>query len=186
MSAPPPVQFDQLLGDSILVRRTSPDDVEALYEAAIESRAQLHSFMPWCHAEYSRDDTIEWLAGRGDVWDTGQSYTFAVVDNGDGRFLGTCGINQVDQLHQRANLGYWVRTSATGRGVATEATRLVARFGFETLGLERIEIVVDVENIASGRVAEKAGALREGIARRRLVTHGESHDAVVYSLIAEA
>ena len=113
-------------------------------------------------------------------------YTFAVVGNRDGRFLGTCGINQIDRMHLRANLGYWVRSTATGRGIATEATRLLARFGFETLRLERIEIVVNVGNLASGRVAEKAGALREGVARRRLRTNGESHDAVVYSLIAEA
>jgi RimJ/RimL family protein N-acetyltransferase len=83
-----------------------------------------------------------------------------------------------------ANLGYWVRSSCTGRGVATAATQLIAQFGFEVLTLQRLEILTEVDNKASQRVAEKAGALREGILRKRLVIQGNSVDAVVYSLIA--
>jgi RimJ/RimL family protein N-acetyltransferase len=84
-----------------------------------------------------------------------------------------------------ANLGYWVRTSAAGRGVATNATRAAARFGFEQLGLRRIEIVAAVDNIPSQRVAEKAGAVREGILRQRLLIRGKSMDAVLFSLVRE-
>lgn len=83
------------------------------------------------------------------------------------------------------NLGYWVRTSRTRSGVASAATRLIARFGFLSLGLQRLEIVVAVGNQASERVAEKAGATREGVLRKRLLIHGQPHDAVLYSLVAE-
>jgi RimJ/RimL family protein N-acetyltransferase len=72
-----------------------------------------------------------------------------------------------------ANLGYWVRTSETGRGIASKATRLVAQFGFAELGLQRIEILAAVGNVASQRVAEKAGAVRECVARKRLLINGE-------------
>ncbi len=68
---------------------------------------------------------------------------------------------------------------------ATRAVRLLARFGFEELGLGRIEIVAAVGNKASQRVAEKAGAHREGVLRRRLCLHDEYHDAVMYSLIPD-
>jgi hypothetical protein len=81
-----------------------------------------------------------------------------------------------------ANLGYWVRTSATGHGVATRAARLVAQFGIEKIGLLRVEIVVAIGNIASMRVAEKAGAKREGILRNRLVGRDKVLDAVMHSL----
>jgi len=86
-------------------------------------------------------------------------------------------------VHQVANLGYWVRTSAAGRGVATRATRLASRFAFEQLGLNRIEIVAAVGNIPSQRVAEKACARREGVLRNRLLINGESLDAVLFSLV---
>jgi RimJ/RimL family protein N-acetyltransferase len=62
-----------------------------------------------------------------------------------------------------AHVGYWVRTGQTGQGIATAAVRLIARFGFEDLGLQRLELLVAVENLASRRVAEKAGARFEGI-----------------------
>ena len=63
------------------------------------------------------------------------------------------------------------------------ATLLVARWAFESVGLERIEIVAATGNHASQSVAERVGATREGIARKRLNVHGVQHDAVVFSLI---
>jgi RimJ/RimL family protein N-acetyltransferase len=83
------------------------------------------------------------------------------------------------------DLGFWIRASAAGKGLATAAARLISSFGFEELGLLRIEILVAVENAASERVAQKLGALREGVLRNRLFLHGRSHDAAVHSLIAE-
>jgi RimJ/RimL family protein N-acetyltransferase len=62
---------------------------------------------------------------------------------------------------------------------------MAARFGFEQLGLQRIEIVAAVANVPSQRVAEKAGARREGILRNRLLIRGESLPAVLFSLVPE-
>jgi RimJ/RimL family protein N-acetyltransferase len=83
-----------------------------------------------------------------------------------------------------ANLGYWVRTAWTSRGVATAAASLAAEFGFEELLLDRIEILAALGNKPSQHVAQKLGAHKEGILRNRLVIHGRAHDAVVFSLIA--
>jgi RimJ/RimL family protein N-acetyltransferase len=69
--------------------------------------------------------------------------------------------------------------------VASKASRLGARFGFEELGLHRLEILAAISNVASQRVAEKIGAVREGILRKRLLIRGESHDAVMFSLVEE-
>jgi ribosomal-protein-serine acetyltransferase len=63
--------------------------------------------------------------------------------------------------------------------------RLAARFGFEELKLRRIEIVVAVGNEASQRVAEKAGAKREGVLRNRLVVGDAAHDTMMNSFIPE-
>src|SRR5262249_1277508 len=118
------------------------------------------------------------IASLGDEW-----YSFGIFDHDQGGLLGGVGLNFIKRVHQMANLGYWVRTSATGRGVATQAVQLAARFGFEQLGLHRIEIVTAVGNVASQRVAEKAGAVRAGVARKRLLIRGASEDAVLFSLI---
>ena len=114
----------------------------------------------------------------------GHEYTFAIVGD-DGRFLGGCGINQINRIHKFGNLGYWVRTSATGRGVASEAVRQAAGFAFRNTDLVRLEIVCAVGNERGQRVAGRAGAVREGVLRRRLLLHGEPVDAVMYSLVRE-
>ena len=67
--------------------------------------------------------------------------------------------------------------------MATAATRMLLGFALEQLGLLRVEIVADVNNTASQRVAEKVGATREGRARNRCRARGVQHDAFVYSVI---
>ena len=94
-------------------------------------------------------------------------------------------MNFINRVHQIGNLGYWVRSTAAGRGVATQAARLMARFAFEQVGLHRVEILAAIPNIASQRVAEKAGAVREGVLRNRLLIRGVSYDAILFSLIPE-
>src|SRR5208282_2625980 len=71
----------------------------------------------------------------------------------------------------------------TREGAATEAIRLLVDFGFATLGLVRIEIVVAVGNFSSQRAAEKAGAYREGLLRNRITHRGEVRDAYMFSLV---
>ena len=82
-----------------------------------------------------------------------------------------------------AGLAYWVRSSQRGRGIAARAANLVTRFGFENLGLLRVEVVVSVENQASLRVAEKLGAYKEGILRNRIFVGGQIGEAVMFSLV---
>jgi RimJ/RimL family protein N-acetyltransferase len=78
---------------------------------------------------------------------------------------------------------YWVRTSATRRGVATAAVRALTEFAFRETNLVRLEIVVALGNVASHRVAGKVGALREGVAHDRLYAHGQSHHAIISALL---
>jgi RimJ/RimL family protein N-acetyltransferase len=126
-----------------------------------------------------------WLESRAATWAQGDEFDFAVLDASDKSLLGGCALNDINRTHNFANLGYWVRTSRTGQGVATAAARLVAEFGFAELRFTRLEIVAAVGNIASQRVAEKVGATREGLERNRHVVHGRIHDAVMYSLIPD-
>ena len=164
------------------IRRYQAQDVHPLYEAARESIDQIYPWMEWCHPRFSMKDSTAWVMSRDHDWNTGTEYSFVIIDATTRQFLGGCGINGVNRGHRFANLGYWIRTSATRKGAATAASKLLARFGFEELKLIRIEIVVAIGNKASERVAEKLGALREGILRRRLMIGTKAHDATMFSL----
>lgn len=175
-----------LVDGDILVRPLELTDEQSLFEAVRESIAEVSLWLGWCHENYSIEETREFLRSRADKSQGDEWYSFGVFDRNDGgRFLGGVGLNFINRMHQFGNLGYWVRTSAAGKGVASRASRLVARFGFEELGLHRIEILAAVSNIASQRVAEKVGAAREGVLRNRLLIRGEPQEAVMFSLVPE-
>lgn len=164
------------------VRRYMLEDDEALFEAATESIDQVYRFLPWCHPNYSIEDSRGWLRTIKSSWRDKQAYAFAITDEATGRLLGGCGLNTIDE-NPVANLGYWVRTSEINRGIASEATRGLLNFGFEHLGLIRIEIMMSTRNPASQNVAINAHAKLEGRLRNRLQLHGEIHDALLYSLV---
>jgi ribosomal-protein-serine acetyltransferase len=170
---------------ALCIRPYGPDDAVALCEAARESIGEVFPWLAWCHPGYSLADAVEWTRSRAALVAEGSEHSFAIIGT-DGRFLGGCGLNQINRVHRFANLGYWVRTSATRQGVATEAVRQLAEFAFAQTDLVRLEIVCAVGNDASQRVAARAGAGREGILRQRLLVHGQPVDAVMYSLVRGA
>lgn len=92
-------------------------------------------------------------------------------------------LNHIQRQAGFCNLGYWVRQSREGQGAASSVVRELARFGFEQLRLNRIEIVVAVGNEASLRVARKCGAVEEGVLRNRVVMGGQPMPAHMLSLI---
>lgn len=170
--------------DRLRVRRYRLTDDHDLYEAARASIREVYPFLPWCHPGYSLAESRAWLKSIRPEWENGVSYAFAIRDKLSDQLIGGCGMNRIDQ-HPVMNLGYWTRSDYAARGVATEATVGLAEFGFTHLGLQRIEIIMSVENVASQRVAEKAGSQFEGVLANRLLLHGKRHDARLYSLTPE-
>jgi ribosomal-protein-serine acetyltransferase len=164
---------------NIRIRLYELDDAPALHEAAKESCPDVYRWLPWCHPEYKIKETEEWLAEQIEKRQEGTEFEFAIL-NSDGSYLGGCGLNGIDWEQKTANLGYWVRSSAMGQGIAVDAVELLSKWGFENTDLMRLEIKCAVENVRSQRVAEKAGAVREGIRKSCLEIHGKKHNAVVF------
>lgn len=172
-------------GSSIGIRPFQPSDVDLLFAAVRESLKEISPWLPWCHPDYSMEDSKTWVMGREAAWEKSEEYSFVIFEVESGAFLGGVGLHHINSLDRCANLGYWVRTSRTRQGIAPEATRFIAHFGFRELKLNRLEIIVEVGNKASQRVAEKIGAKREGLLRKRIWLAGSAHDAVMYSLVCE-
>jgi RimJ/RimL family protein N-acetyltransferase len=122
----------------------------------------------------------EWLGryekGRRD----GTREAFAAVDP-DGRLVGLALAPQIDRDACEAELGYLVAPWARGRGVATELLRLLTDWAFAEAGILRAELVIDVANLASKRVAERAGYVREGVMRSVDFKAGARIDAELWS-----
>jgi RimJ/RimL family protein N-acetyltransferase len=173
-----------LARNTVKIRRSTPDDAARVCDAVTSSVAELGAWMPWAHAGYSLEDTRTWLELCRESWEKGTQYSFIAVDVVTGEVLGDCSVGQINRLFGFANLGYWVRTSATGQGLGPALARRVARFGVEEIKLNRLEILTALDNVASQRVAEKAGATREGVLRSRLILRDQVLDAAIFSLTA--
>ena len=158
------------------------DDAAALHAAAIESVWEVRPFMPWCRPDLTVDAACTWIESQVSAFAAGRAFEFVIVAP-NGRFFGSCGLTQIDDANHRANLGYWVRSSACGHGVATEAIQQLVQWAFKNTDLVRLEVVVSTQNAASLRAAEKSGAVREAILKKRLWLHGSWHDAVMLSFI---
>ena len=166
---------------SVRIRPYESRDAGALFEAVVESRAELSRWMDWAHPAYALSDSRAWIEAAIAKFAAGREFDFVIERAG--RFTGGCGLNDVAEGNHRANLGYWVRTSAARSGVASAAAEELARWAWANTELSRLEVVVDVDNAASLRVAEKVGAVREGVLRRRIRTHGVLRDAVMHALL---
>ena len=174
----------ELKDSSLVLRPYRETDVPRLFEAVRESIPEVSRWLPWCHENYSIEESRDFVLSRNSAAQGDEHYSFAVFRQDDpARLLGGVGLNFINRIHQFGNLGYWTRTSAAGQGVASQAARLVAKFGLEQLALQRIEILAALPNIASQRVAEKIGAVREAVLRNRLLIHGKPQDAVMFSIV---
>ncbi len=175
------VHFD--LGD-VVARPYRDDDAPALLAAVRESVESVGRWLPWCTADYDLQHARDWIRHCRTAWTRGDQFAFAIVDI-NGELLGAVGLSHRDREHNVASIGYWIRESARGRALASRVARHVIGFGFEHVGLARIEIVVAVENIASRRTAERAGARFEGIQRNRLLIRDKHFDAAIYAVSAD-
>ena len=173
----------ELTNGEIILRILKIDDVVPCLEAVQETIKELSQWMWWCHSDYTIDDTKTWIESLPEARNKGTEYEFAIKDSKKDSFIGCCGVNNINRKDKYANLGYWVRTSQSGQGIATAATLLLAQFAFKELSLNRVEIVVATNNIASIRVAEKTGALQEGTLRNRITVRENIYDAFMFSLI---
>lgn len=170
---------------AIALRPFVESDVEPLHEAIRESVTEITQRMVWCHSEYSVLDAARFIAKNGELWRARQRFDLAIYQPSTGVLLGSVGISHLDWQHRCGNLGYWVRSQWTNRGIARTAIVLAARFAFDELALNRLEFLVEVGNVASLHAAKRAGAVVEGLLRSRIVLQGEPKDAVVLSLVRE-
>lgn len=168
---------------NIAIEKINLERFGDFYEAMVESGKDWFNTGMIPKPDLSRDELEYMIKTFMALGEQDNTYMFYVFDGMTNQIVGVAFINQINRTHQIGNLGYVVRSSRTGEGIATEAARLVAQYGFEKLGLQRIEIVVHKDNSPSLKVAEKLGALKEVLLRNRVLLHGVPCEAYLHSLI---
>jgi RimJ/RimL family protein N-acetyltransferase len=123
-----------------------------------------------------------WVGRYVQGWRDGSRAGFAILST-EGAFLGMVGIVDLDLDGREGEIGYMVVEEARGRGVAGRALRLVTDWALDGLGLQRVELLIDVDNPGSVKVAERVGYRRDGLLRSVHLKGGRRADMLVYSLL---
>jgi RimJ/RimL family protein N-acetyltransferase len=135
--------------------------------------------------DYGEAEGRVFIAGAAGRRTRQESLELAVVGAGEGRLLGAVGLVMDRHDPARAEVGYWVAPWARGAGVATRALTLISRWALGPLGLVRLDLLASVSNLASMRVAERCGYVREGTLRKAWFRGPEREDLALYSLLAD-
>jgi RimJ/RimL family protein N-acetyltransferase len=152
----------------LVLRAYRVGDEALLREAMVSSYEHLRVWMPWAVAEQSLDEARTLVHKFRAQWLLNEDFTVAIVSPDGSRLLGGCGYHlrggSVDA--KMAEMGIWIRGSHAGQGLGTRVTRALIEWGFTAWPWERLTWHCDSLNLASRRVAEKAGLLREGTRRQ--------------------
>ena len=173
----------EVISDSKLTLK--PFEEDHLLEFVEAVRESVGVWMTWSHQEYSEADTLSWFELCQLNIENQSAYDIGIFLTKTNQLVGGISINQISRQNNLGNIGYWVRESNRNQGIALNAVDLITTFGFNELGLTRLEIVVLEDNKASRKIAEKAGAKFECIAENRLIHNGKARPAAVYSLVPQ-
>jgi RimJ/RimL family protein N-acetyltransferase len=169
-------------GEHVTLRLLHERDAAPLYAVIDESREFLARHLPWpgdCRS-------VEDVASRIDSWEMqaemANGACWGIFERGV--LAGVIVLGWIQAAHLSASVSYWLGEKFTGRGLATEALKLVSRHAFTELGLNRLEISASVSNVDSQAVALRAGFSKEGVSREFERINGIFEDHVRFSRLA--
>ena len=161
-------------------------DADSLAEAVNASMADLTPWLPWARPGYDRGDALRFIRDSSAAWAEGRAFDFAIRSTADPEaHLGNVSVWHTSRREQAGEVGYWVRSTLTGRGIGTEATCRVLQVAFDELRLHRVVLRIATGNVASERIAERLGFLQEGLLRKEVLVGDRWLDHSLWGMLEE-
>ena len=173
-------ELPTLTTERLILRPYSPADAPELQKLIGDYAIALTTRIPY---PYEDGMAEEWIGQQPESYVKREAVNFAITHRREGFLIGGTGLNSISRQAERAELGYWIGTPYWGQGYGTEAARAVVRYGFETLGLNRIYAYHTARNPASGRIMQKVGMMHEGCQRQHANRWGFYEDVVLYGIL---
>jgi len=179
---------DRITSPDFTIRSYEPGDGALLSQAICESYEHLRTFMEWARPDYSVEDAERFCRTSRAHYLLAENFNMGIFSPAEDRVLGGTGfhLREGPLAFQNAEIGMWIRGDAAGSGLGTQALTTLLRWGFTEWPWLRIAWRCDTTNLASARVAEKAGMQREGCLRSDTpVRGGRRRDTYVYSMLRD-
>lgn len=174
------LHFPLLSTKRLQLRRLRFEDAEGLFPMFSDIEA-----MPsYGHEPHrSLDDTYELIRRTENFYTQRVAIRWGIVLAGEEKVIGTCGLHHLDLAMQHGEIGYELYRDYWRQGIMTEAASAVLNYGFDEMGLHRIEAVINKANVASRSLLEKLGFTYEGALRQRSYFQGEFRDERFFGLL---
>ena len=163
----------------ITLRRLTRENAQEKFDLIVKNHDHLLPWLPWADYYHEIDNMYEYTDAEIEKFDNGIAFTYDIYYQD--QLVGSIDFNQVSEENHRAELGYWVGTEFTGKGIVTRAAAGMTKYAFEKMGLERVAILACTDNTPSVNVAKRLNFTEEGTLRQYLQLSDGIHDVVVFS-----
>lgn len=171
--------FTPIETDRLILRKVQASEIDNVFEFL--SDEQMIKYTPLFTPAKSIDDAVKFTQNILDCYEKGEPTYFGIIYKENNKLVGLIHV-EIESCF-RASISYLVNPKYWSKGIATEATKAIINFGFNTMGLQRIEATCDPRNIASSRVLEKCGMSYEGTLKSYFCVNGEFCDRKLYAII---
>ena len=172
--------FPTIETERLILRRITNEDVNEIFE--LRSNPETMKYIPRPLVK-TTEDALEHIAMIEDKIITNIGINWGITLKGNSKLLGIIGYYRMQPENYRAEIGYILLPEFHGKGIIPEAVNNLIRYGFDDLKLHSIEAVIDPENLASEKVLQKCGFVKEAHFKESEFYNGRFLDKVIYSLL---
>jgi [ribosomal protein S5]-alanine N-acetyltransferase len=172
--------FQNLESDRLLLRQITPEDVHEVF--ALRSNAEIMKYIPRPLVT-TNEEALEHITMIQDKLEKNEGINWAITIKENIKLIGIIGHYRMRWEHFRSEIGYMLLPEYHGKGIITEAIKLMIDYGFDQMNMHSLEGIIDPANTASARVLEKNGFVKEAHFKENEFFDGKFLDSVIYSLI---
>ena len=175
------MNFEIKINEKLTLKLRHEEDVENVFNLVDKNREHLRMWLPWVDSTLSQGDTRLYIQKCLDGFKERKTADFGIFY--DGTLVGSMGFNKIDLENSWAEIGYWLGEDFQGKGIITECVKAMIGYGFNDLGLHRIQIRCDSNNVKSKKIPEKFGLRLEGIIRENHKKGSVYSDGLIYGIL---
>lgn len=174
-------EFPTIQTDRLLLRQFIESDLENVFKGL----SQPDIIKYYGVSFQTLEETKEQMIFFADLEKNETGIWWAVCSLDNTTFYGAGGLNSLSKEHRKAEIGFWLLTDFWGQGIMTEAMPLICKYGFDNLGLHRIEGFVESENVNCKRAMAKIDFVYEGTMKDCEIKNGQFISLEVYAKLNE-
>jgi len=175
--------FSYQIDENLKLMLSQQHQAEVITKVVLENLEQLKLWMPWAKDDYSIDSARAFIKANLTEYAKNGSFSASIIL--EETFVGGVGFHNLDLKNKSAHIGYWLAKEAQGKGIMTRCCRVLFNYLFDDLGLNRIQINCNIENVKSRAIPERLGFKLEGIHRQVEWLNEEFRDWAIYAMLKQ-